>query len=306
VAASCIACLAACPRSAVRLDGGAPEIVEHDCDACGLCVAACPRGALSLPLLYARGEFAGHVACFAACDNVPEEAPAGRVPCLHAIGLDVLLRALRLGVRLWLVARADCTACERGRGPNLHETVAHLNKALRARGDPGIVLMEADARRWALACALRGAEKRARRQFLGGAIESLVSDAGQGGNAERACFKGTGPVPNAIFMDQSRCVACHACARVCPDGAIRLEENAPAYILEHVACTGCGLCVDVCDRDAVRTSAWSTGEQGILPLRAEVCRECGGIYHAHEHVPDTRCQICAERPARPRQDRIWE
>jgi Pyruvate/2-oxoacid:ferredoxin oxidoreductase delta subunit len=302
IVASCVACLAACPRLALRLDRGAPEIVAEDCDGCGLCIAACPRGALAMPLLIARGELAGHAACFAACEQVLDTPLEGRVACLHAIGLEAVLRALRAGIRLWLVARGDCHACARGRRPGLPETLARLNEALRARGDPGIVMMETDAARWSLAHAARGAPRRARRAFLSGAQEHAPEHA----EPTRACFAGAGPVPHAIHFDQARCVACHACARVCPDGAIRLEADAPAYLLEHAACSGCGLCADVCDRGAVRVLDWMPGGAAVLPLRAEVCDACGTTYHALTDAPRQACAVCAERPARRRPDRVWE
>lgn len=308
VAASCVACFAACPRSAVRLDGESPTISERHCDGCGLCVAACPRQAIVLPLSFERGEFAGHEACFAACEMALDAAACeGRVPCLHAIGLDALLRAFASGIRLWMVARGDCAACPRGRGPGLHDTLARLNEALRARKIPEVALIELDARRWALACATRGAPKAGRRRFL----ESILAvappvRAGCLEEETRGCFAGEGPVPHAIHLDRSRCVACHACARICPDGAIRLEEAVPAYLLDHAACTGCGLCVDVCDRDAVRLLDWMPGEQAMLPLRSGVCPHCGTAYHAPAETAGARCRVCAERPANKRRDRVWE
>jgi Pyruvate/2-oxoacid:ferredoxin oxidoreductase delta subunit len=308
VAASCIACLAACPRGAVRLDGAAPDISDQDCDGCGLCAAACPRGAISLPLLYARGEIAGHAACFAACEKAVETAMEGRIACLHAIGLDVLLRAMASGTRLWLVARGDCERCERGRGISLMASVERLNEALRARGRPSIVVKDTDAHRWVLAFAARAAPEAERRRFLGryAAAAAPEFDELRLGEARRACFTGAGPVPNTIHLDQARCVACHACARICPDGAFRLEEAAPAYVLEHVACTGCGLCVDVCDRDAVRLSQWTTGGETLLPLVAKSCASCGGLFHSLGDKAAERCPVCSSRAAHIRPDRVWE
>jgi hypothetical protein len=101
----------------------------------------------------ARGVFAGQPAAFAACDPAMADTPGaaapgyGHVACLHAIGLDVLLRNLRANVRLWLVARAACADCPRGGALPLGDTLGHLNGALRARGDPGISVREIDAPR---------------------------------------------------------------------------------------------------------------------------------------------------------------
>jgi Pyruvate/2-oxoacid:ferredoxin oxidoreductase delta subunit len=308
VAASCIACLAICPRSAVSLNGGAPEISEHDCDGCGLCAAVCPRDAITLPLLFARGEISGHAACFAACEKVVEGAKDGHLICLHAIGLDVLLRVMASGTRLWLVAHGDCGTCDRGHGVGLLETVARLNEALRARGDAGILFKETDARRWSLACASRVAPEAGRRRFLGTYAAAAAPELAElwHGEARRACFTGDGPMPYAIALDQERCVACHACARVCPDGAIHFEEAVPAYVLEHSACGGCGLCVDVCDRGAIRLSAWTSPGQPVLPLRASSCPSCGTTFHTIEGNAKEYCPVCAARARRIRPDRVWE
>lgn len=308
VAASCVACLAVCPRSAVSLDGQPPTISERLCDGCGLCVAACPRQAIVLPLSFERGVFAGHEACFAACEKALDDiACDGRIPCLHAIGLDALLRALASGIRLWIVARGNCASCARGHGQSIRDTVARLNEALRARKTPEIALIDIDGRRWALVCATRGAPRTGRRAFLEGvlAVASPVRAGGQEAET-RACFAGEGPMPHAIHLDRSRCAACHACARVCPDGAIRLEEAVPAYMLDHAACTGCGLCVDVCDRDAIRLIDWMPGKYPMLPLRAGVCRQCGTAYHAPKDTVDNRCRVCADRTVNKRLDRVWE
>ena len=56
----CMACVGACPVSALRAGGDSPRLsfVEENCVQCGLCVATCPEDALSLSprLLFAREE----------------------------------------------------------------------------------------------------------------------------------------------------------------------------------------------------------------------------------------------------------
>jgi diguanylate cyclase (GGDEF)-like protein len=52
------------------------------------------------------------------------------------------------------------------------------------------------------------------------------------------------------------CVACLACVRVCPTGAIEVQE--PLVRIEDVACIRCGLCVPACPHDAIEV----TGELG--------------------------------------------
>lgn len=264
-----------------------------------------------MPLPIAHGRIAGHAACFAACDKADLGEPAagaaasGRIACLHAIGVDELLRALDAGVRHWLVARGDCDTCPRGAAARLAETLARLNDALAARRDPGIRLKEVAPRRWLRAQAASAAVEASRRKLFGArALAECVAPLAR--DLARFHFAGPGPLPHAIHLDLERCVACHACARVCPDGAIRLEEGLPAYILEHRACGGCGLCVDVCDREAIRLRRWESGADSVLRLKAGECRACGTAFHAFAEPAHGLCPPCAERPGRRRADRIKE
>ena len=44
--------------------------------------------------------------------------------------------------------------------------------------------------------------------------------------------------------DQNICVACGACAKVCPREAIRIHKGCFAVVNE--ACVGCGICAKTC------------------------------------------------------------
>ncbi len=57
-------------------------------------------------------------------------------------------------------------------------------------------------------------------------------------------------------IDPSACVACLACVRVCPTGAVEVQE--PLVRIEDEACIRCGLCVPACPHDAIEV----TGELG--------------------------------------------
>lgn len=57
-------------------------------------------------------------------------------------------------------------------------------------------------------------------------------------------------------IDPSACVACLACVRVCPTGAVEVQE--PLVRIEDGSCIRCGLCVPACPHDAIEV----TGELG--------------------------------------------
>ncbi|MCI6569356.1 MAG: 4Fe-4S binding protein [Dysosmobacter sp.] len=46
-------------------------------------------------------------------------------------------------------------------------------------------------------------------------------------------------------VDRNVCVACGACAKVCPKGAISVWKGCYAQVTEDV-CVGCGLCARTC------------------------------------------------------------
>ena len=46
-------------------------------------------------------------------------------------------------------------------------------------------------------------------------------------------------------VDHSVCVACGACAKVCPKGAISVWKGCYARVTEET-CVGCGLCAKTC------------------------------------------------------------
>ena len=68
-----------------------------------------------------------------------------------------------------------------------------------------------------------------------------------------------------------------ACKVVCPSGAITLDQNTGAMLVDHIACKGCGLCINACPFGAVRRDP----EKGI-PL---ICDLCGGKPKCVEWCP---------------------
>lgn len=53
---------------------------------------------------------------------------------------------------------------------------------------------------------------------------------------------------NKLIIDKEKCVGCGACVKVCPFGALQMEEK---LAVVNDSCTFCGACVDSCKFDAI-------------------------------------------------------
>lgn len=315
--ASCRACVDICPTRAWRLDDEGLNLVEAACDGCGLCAPACPGTAISLSARPARRKVADTPAMLAACDKAMTGAPVpdgsrpdGLLGCLHGIGLSDLLGAYRRGYRVWLLAHGDCASCPRDRGEPVRERIERLNTALRQRGRAPMVSREISPQAAASLLSVSD-ENVSRRDFFqalsrrptAAVLGALAADE-EIAAATMADLLPEGDdalMPWVVEIDASRCSGCHACARICPEGAIEFDASAPAYRLRHRACTGCALCRDVCEADAVGLLAWSEPKQTLVSLRGQRCRSCGVDFHKPVDAPNGTdlCRICATaKPAR--------
>ena len=54
------------------------------------------------------------------------------------------------------------------------------------------------------------------------------------------------------FVDKNRCVACGVCMKICPTGAVHVEQNLAT--IDYSKCTSCGLCVSVCPKHLITDS----------------------------------------------------
>lgn len=314
--ASCRACVEICPKKAWHLDDAVLELNADLCDGCGLCVPACPRQAIVLPLAFACRPVAGTNAMLAACElaarDVSSCSESGYIPCLHAIGLNDLLRAYRSSLRLWLLAHGDCADCPRQCGESLFSRVSQLNQALRQRGRPAIVLREVTMAAWnsLLKASAGQGQAHARRGFFRALSQRPAAMLlGENSLSEEEKRKPPGEflpagddalLPWVVHLEAMRCVGCHACVRVCPEGAIRFVEtlardDAPAYLLRPRVCTGCGLCLDVCAHQAVTLQPWTEPKQSALPLIEKRCRCCGVDFYLPAEVASgvKECWVCS-------------
>lgn len=102
-------------------------------------------------------------------------------------------------------------------------------------------------------------------------------------------FRGLPALPIDPDTGRDRCIACSACARVCPDNVITVTQEvgedkkryAGSFTIDAAGCIFCGLCVEVCPTHALVMSdefelAHATREDLVIPL--EKLHEIGGFF----------------------------
>ncbi|MCW4014189.1 MAG: hydrogenase iron-sulfur subunit, partial [Candidatus Bathyarchaeota archaeon] len=56
--------------------------------------------------------------------------------------------------------------------------------------------------------------------------------------------------PNKAFLaNPDACTACEACVEICPEHAIRMENDLP--VINEIMCSGCGACIPACEENAL-------------------------------------------------------
>ena len=95
-------------------------------------------------------------------------------------------------------------------------------------------------------------------------------------------------------VDQSKCIGCHACERICAHSA-PVIENKKAHI-DWDKCVGCGRCIGACPMDAVNPSEASAS----MEMHGRICVGNSGRQAAFPYQPDCRCIALLRLPRRKR------
>lgn len=54
-----------------------------------------------------------------------------------------------------------------------------------------------------------------------------------------------------VIIDRERCTGCGSCVEVCPEEALRLDEDEEKVVLTPELCVECGACVHECPEHAI-------------------------------------------------------
>ncbi len=314
--ASCHACVDRCPNGAWLLDDERLGLDSTRCDGCGLCAPACPEEAIAETFVPVHYELEGRGNAFAACvlAGVRTDrgtAPEGLLPCLHVLGVRILLRLHQAGVRRLMLCSGDCDCCPRGRVTRIESSLAQVEALLRDRGLDPLEVIALEPKAWVV--RLEAARERhqpsalGRRSFLRGVLSAATetaSELAEGIGRRRPASTppgrlvprpaGSGLRLHAPRIQAERCTGCDACVRLCPHEVIRVE--AQAYRFAPDDCTGCGICTDVCASSAISIRRLDPSPPNRVQLYPGRCAACGIAFH----LPRPRsgsardlCPICA-------------
>ena len=90
--------------------------------------------------------------------------------------------------------------------------------------------------------------------------------------------------PYGAVLVSDACTLCHACASLCPSGALGDNPDRPELRFQEDACLQCGLCANVCPEDAITLEPRLDLSDAALSqrvLRREepaACVECGALF----------------------------
>lgn len=253
----CQACLDACPLRAIRIDAGRVTVDETRCNQCARCLFVCPTDALENITPVQRHWQADRLAA-------PLSAQPASLDELLMWHFDGGIRVIELDIQHegWLRAIAE-----------LNLRLKQLEQPVWQLAPPGAATVNAE-----------------RRQWLRMHNENGCSAVPYGRRALRDAI--TTIRLFHIRFSAEQCYLCGACARICPEQAIRLDAD--HLTLDNARCTNCGQCAAVCFSRAIGSESMVNSlAERRLPVVQQTCNGCGQSFNAWDATQQT-CPFCRQ------------
>ncbi|MDU2941216.1 MAG: 4Fe-4S binding protein [Enterobacteriaceae bacterium] len=256
---SCQACVDVCPVQALTFVEGKVTLAPEHCLHCGDCLFACPCEAIHGIAAPSR--------------HYREDALVAPLSLQPASTVELLIWHRLYHIR--------AVACDVDEHPGWALAVARLNLVLQRYQEPV----------WRLLPPATTGVNVARRALFQ-AREALVHCASVPTGKRRLRqlypqFSETIPV-----VDRQRCHLCGACARVCPERALRLTEN--FFETESARCTDCKNCQAVCPSQAITLEAGPRSEplsqQALFTVRCPNCQRAFVSWESENGL----CPLCCQ------------
>jgi ferredoxin len=253
----CTACVDVCPTGAVTLTAkGRVAIDPQACIGCGYCLFNCPAGAVEGIAPVKRQYLDDRLV-------MPLSAIA---PCTE----ELLMWHSEYGIRLVEMEPDIASAW--------FQAIAVLNIRLKEMCEP----------LWNILPPRSGTLNGSRRQWL--QLKKAGCSAGSvtaGGRARRENFPQFSEYRPEL--NQQLCTLCGACARACPEQAIRL--GGPELSLSPARCTGCGNCEAVCFDKAIVVRETRDITPTVYRVEMAQCRVCHRSFQAWSEQ-EVKCPVC--------------
>ena len=253
----CRACMNACPTAAIRYTAQGVVIDEAECVGCGQCLFVCPGEALeNIPAVSRRWQ---------------QDKLVSPLSSLPASVEELLIWHAEYHIRAIELADTDNASWLR--------VIAELNLILKKLNQPC----------WRIDPPTHSGAGNSKRRWLGLRSPSINQTAVSGSPRRRRASYPTISWFRLQF-DAERCFLCGACARVCPEQAIRLHPD--RLTLDHQRCTHCGNCTAACFAGAIRSERW---QQPLAPQRFSLlrkqCTACQQTFNAWSSQ-QMHCPVC--------------
>ncbi|MBX3083628.1 MAG: 4Fe-4S binding protein [Anaerolineae bacterium] len=344
--ATCTLCADLCPVDAIQLTDGLAVNADAcvRCGLClHRCPTGALDGADGVyRLLYCASQLVDRENLEIACAHHPDPAVGEAKPdavittntCLAALGASAYLALIAQDVRRLTVRLDACDQCPLAcNKPEIETAIQQAQTILstldnRARIEP-VTAVKRSSRRSVLSVMNPPVSRRSFFQSLthqpAKGIDPLFSaDTPQLESIESAPRErrrlisvlrelATNPPDTPLTIDgfaqfsvSEACTACDLCVRVCPSGALQLNQDDVSFALTFspADCTDCGLCLKFCAADALhRTGTPSLAAliasepQTLRTGRLVRCKKCASLFAASSEAQ--LCPACAFRKNNP-------